>query len=126
MAGWTEDELRRVGQAEELQVSTLRRDGTLRPPVTIWVVRVGDDIYVRSAYGRANGWFRHALADPRGHIRAGGVDKDVTFVEPEVDVRGPVDEAYHAKYDRFGPDIVGTVTGPDSVTTTFRLVPREA
>ena len=126
MTAWTDDELRRVGRAEELQVSTLRRDGTLRPPVTIWVVRVGDEIYIRSAYGRGNGWFRRALAYPRGHIRAGGVEKDVTFVEPASDVHTAIDQAYHAKYDRYGPAIVGTVTGPDSASATFRVDPREA
>ncbi|MBE7700903.1 DUF2255 family protein [Oerskovia sp. Sa1BUA8] len=122
---WTDDELERVGRAEELQVSSLRPDGSLRPFVTIWVVRVGDDVYVRSAYGRGNGWFRRALADPRGRVRAGGVEKDVTFVEPDDAVDDAVTAAYHAKYDRHGPAIVGTVTGPDAVEATFRLDPRE-
>ena len=126
MTAWTHDELRKIGRAEELQVSTLRRDGTLRPPVTIWVVRVGDEIYIRSAYGRGNAWFRRALANPRGHIRAGGVDKDVTFTEPTSDVHAAIDAAYHAKYDRYGPAIVGTVTGPDTASATFRVDPREA
>ena len=126
MTAWTDDELRRVGRAEELQVSTLRRRGTLRPTVTIWVVRVGDEVDIRSAYGRGNGWFRRALADPRGHIRAAGVEKDVTFAEPASDVHAAIDEAYHAKYDRYGPAIVGTVTGPNGASATFRIDPREA
>ncbi len=125
-AVWTAQELDRIGQAEELQVSPARPDGTLRPYVTIWVVRVGDDIYVRSAHGRSNGWFRRALAHPQGHVRAGGVEKDVAFVEPSSDVHPAVDAAYHAKYDRYGPAIVGTVTGPGTAGTTFRLVPRPA
>ena len=62
MSSWTDDELRRVGGAEELQVASYRRDGSLRPYVTIWVVRSGDDLYVRSAYGPENGWFRRAEA----------------------------------------------------------------
>ncbi|MEK8228891.1 DUF2255 family protein [Oerskovia sp. M15] len=125
MTDWTDDELDRIGQAEELQVSSLRADGSLRPFVTIWVVRAGDDIYIRSAYGRDNGWFRRALADPRGRIRAGGVEKDVTFVEPAGDVHTAVDAAYHAKYDRHGPAIVGSVTGAAGAAATFRLEPRE-
>jgi hypothetical protein len=47
MTAWTPDELARVGQADELQISSRRADGDLRPFVTIWAVRVGDDIYVR-------------------------------------------------------------------------------
>ena len=54
MTAWTSDELSRIGQAEELQITSARPDGTMRPYVTIWVVRVGDDLYVRSAFGPTN------------------------------------------------------------------------
>lgn len=124
MTAWTDDELSRIGAAEQLQVSSYRTDGTLRPFVTIWTVRAGDDIYVRSAYGRDNGWFRRALASGTGRIRAGGVEKDVRFEEPEEHVHSVVDAAYHAKYDRHGPQIVGTVTGPHAVGETLRLLPQ--
>ena len=46
----------------ELQIASRRADGSLRKFVTIWAVRSGDDVYVRSAYGHDNGWFRRALA----------------------------------------------------------------
>jgi len=58
MTAWTNDELRNIGAAEELQIASVRRDGSLRNPVTIWVVRHGDDLYVRSVNGRAGTWFR--------------------------------------------------------------------
>jgi hypothetical protein len=35
-----------------------------------------------------------------------------------------VTAAYHEKYDRYGPRIVGTVVSGESTTTTLRLVPR--
>jgi hypothetical protein len=54
MTVWTSDELDKIAAAEELQVASLRRDGTLRNLVTIWVVRHGDDLYLRSAYGRTS------------------------------------------------------------------------
>ena len=47
-ATWTADELERIAAAEELEMSPLRPDGTPRRPGPIWVVRVGDDLYVRS------------------------------------------------------------------------------
>jgi hypothetical protein len=53
MGEWTSDELDKIAGAEELELASARRDGTLRKPVTIWVVRHGDDLYVRSVYGRA-------------------------------------------------------------------------
>jgi len=51
MTNWTSDELNKIGKAEELQIESLRSDGTLRNPVTIWVVRIHDDLYVRSVNG---------------------------------------------------------------------------
>ncbi|TRW44803.1 DUF2255 family protein [Georgenia yuyongxinii] len=122
---WTPDELDKVGRAEELQVSSLRRDGTARPFVTIWVVRAGEDIFIRSAYGPENGWFRRALASGLGRVRAGGVEKNVVFEQVGQEVQVAVDAAYHAKYDRHGPRIVNTVVGPGSELTTIRLVPRD-
>jgi len=123
-ATWTADELVRIGGAEELQVSSIRPDGTLRPYVTIWTVRVGDDIYIRSAYGSENPWFVRAKASGTGRIRAGGIEKDVTFAPAASDVHADIDAAYHAKYDRFGPRIVGTVVGSQAAQNTFRLLPR--
>ena len=72
MTTWTSDELDKIGRAEELQIASVRRDGTLRKPVTIWVVRHGDDLYVRSGYGRAAAWFRGTQLRHEGHIKAGG------------------------------------------------------
>lgn len=123
MTTWTATELARIGAADELQISSRRRDGSLRRFVTIWAVRHGDDIYVRSAYGPENGWFVRALASGEGRIRAGGVERDVTFERPDGSVDGGLDEAYHSKYDRYGRRIVGTVVGSDAARTTLRLVP---
>jgi hypothetical protein len=39
MTGWSEDEPRRIGAAEELQIAPVRRNGELRQPTTIWAVR---------------------------------------------------------------------------------------
>jgi hypothetical protein len=57
MTGWTNEELTRIGTATELELASRRGDGALGRPRTIWVVRVGDDLYVRSMNGRAGGWF---------------------------------------------------------------------
>ena len=123
MTTWTEDELRRVGDAEELQLASRRSDGTLRPYVTMWVVRAVDELYVRSAYGADNPWYRRAKASGTGRIRAGDVERDVTFADADADVHTAIDAAYHAKYDRYGPAIVGSVVGDRAVPVTIRLVP---
>jgi hypothetical protein len=124
MSTWTSDELSRIGAAEELQLASQRRDGTLRPYVTMWIVRTGDDLYVRSAYGPDNPWFRRAKASGAGRIRAGGLEQDVTFAEAAPGVHAAIDAAYHSKYDRYGPGIVGSVVGPGAEAVTIRLVPR--
>lgn len=52
--------------------------------MTIWVVRHGDDLYVRSYRGRSGSWFRGTQVRHEGHIQAGGVDKDVMFTGDRV------------------------------------------
>jgi hypothetical protein len=124
MPAWTADELSTIGKVTELQITSRRRDGSLRPFVTIWVVRSGDDLYVRSAYGRSNGWFQRALASGEGRIRAGGVERDVAFEEPGAALDADLHAAYHAKYDRYGPRLVATVVSPEAARSTLRLLPR--
>jgi hypothetical protein len=92
--------------------------------VTIWVVRRGDDLYVRSAYGRGSKWFTHLQERHEGHVRAGGVEKDVRFVEPDEDVDDAIDEAYRTKYRRYDASIVDPMVTPEVRATTLRLVPR--
>jgi hypothetical protein len=124
MTAWTSDELSKIETAEELRIASLRSDDTLRRPVTIWVVRVGDDLYVRSVRGRAGAWFRGTQVRHEGHIRAGGIDKDVTFEDADAGVSDQIDAAYRAKYSRYGARIVGSVLTPEARAATIKLVPR--
>ena len=124
MTTWMSDELKKIGTAEELQIASLRRDGTLRKPVIIWVVRLGDDLYVRSVNGRTSAWFRGVQTRYEGHIRAGGVDKDVTFVEEtDSDINDQIDTAYTTKYRRYA-SIAKSMVTPAVRAATVKLVPR--
>jgi hypothetical protein len=123
MSGWTAAELARVGEADELGIASRRPDGSLRPFVTIWFVTLGPDLYVRSAHGHDNPWFQRALASGEGRIRVGGVERDVAFEEPGPELVEDLHGAYHAKYDRYGQNIVGTVVSPEAARSTLRLVP---
>jgi len=124
MTTWTSDELTKVGAAEELEIASLRRDGTRRKPVTIWVVRLDDDLYIRSIYGRTSAWFRGTQVRHEGHIRAGGVEKDVTFVDADPNLNDRIDAAYRAKYRRYAESIIGTVVSSEARSATIKLVPR--
>jgi len=119
---WTADELGKIGNAEELQIASRRPDGSLRPFVTIWVAIAGAEIFVRSAYGYSNPWFQRALKAGRGRIRAGGVERDVTF-EPHPEADAAIDASFHAKYDRFGRAMVGTVVSDEAVRATLKVEP---
>ena len=81
MTTWTSEELTKIGAADELRIAPRHHDGTLRKPVIVWVVRHGDALYVRSVNGRTAAWFRGTQVRHEGHIRAGGIEKDVTFAE---------------------------------------------
>lgn len=124
MTTWTRDELSKVGTAEELEIAPLRRDGTLRNPVTIWVVRVGDDLYVRSAYGRSSKWFRGVQVRHEGRIRAGGVEKDVTFLKADPHLNDEIDAAYRGKYRRHGARYVNMMVSAEARSATIKLSPR--
>ena len=123
MSTWKGDELDTIGSAEELEIASVRRDGTLRQPVTIWVVRHDDDLYIRSVNGRASSWFRGAQARHEAHIEAGGVGKDVLLVETD-DMSDTIDAAYRAKYHRYSDSIVGSIVSPNARAATLKLVPR--
>jgi hypothetical protein len=126
MTGWTSDELTKIEAADELEIASLRTDDTLRNPTTIWVVRLGDDLYVRSVNGRTAAWFRGTQMRHEGRIRAGGVTKDVTFVDAEDAIDDQIDDGYRSKYRRYAPSIVGSVLTPEARSATIKLVPRSS
>lgn len=122
-SAWTNEELVKVGNAEELEIASVRSNGTMRNPVTIWVVRLDDYLYVRSVNGRTGAWFRGIQAHHEGHIQAGGVDKDVAFVE-EIDpnINDQIDAAYRKKYRHY-PTSVNHIVSPVARSATIKLVP---
>jgi hypothetical protein len=124
MSDWTAAELDRIGGADELEIAALGPDGTPRPATAIWVVRLGDDLYVRSCRGRRGGWFRSVLRRPEGRIRAGGVTHDVAFQEPDDADHAAIDQAYQIKYARYGNSYVDPMVSPDATAATLRLIAR--
>jgi hypothetical protein len=123
MTTWTHDELTKIGAADELEIAALRSDGTLRNPVTIWGVRCGDDLYVRSVNGRTSVWFRGIQVRHEAYIEAGGVEKNVTLVETD-DANDAIDAAYRSKYRRYAKAIVDSIASPQPRAATLKLVPR--
>lgn len=121
---WTEAELAAIDRNDEVGISSCRADGTLRAYVTIWAVSVNGRVYVRSAYGSDNPWYRRALASGRGSIRVGAIARDIDFVPADENEQDAVDTAYRAKYAARYPSIVAGISGSDVHGVTLRLVAR--
>jgi hypothetical protein len=126
MTQWKDDQLDKLGKAEEVQIASMRRDGTLRKPVTVWAVRHGDDLYVRSVKGRTGPWFRGVQEKHEGRIRGGGVQQDVAFVDEDHDTDDEIDGAYRAKYNRYAGPILNSVLTSEARSSTIKVVPRSA
>jgi hypothetical protein len=90
----------------------------------IWVVRLGDDLLVRSVNGRAVAWFRGTQVHHEGRIPDGGVTRDITFVDAKGDLDDRIDDAYRTKYRRYSPGIAGSALTPQARSATIRPIPR--
>ncbi|TMG10992.1 MAG: DUF2255 family protein [Chloroflexi bacterium] len=124
MSAWDNEALAKIAAAEEVRIASVRPDGTLRKPVTVWVVRHGDDLYVRSVRGRGGQWFRGTQERHEGRIRAGAVQQDVTFVDAARDIDDEIDAAYRAKYRRYAGSILNSVLTPEARSSTTKIEPR--
>jgi hypothetical protein len=98
-------------------------DGDPGADVPVWVVRVGDDLYVRSVKGRAGRWYQHLARSHHGRVSAGGLQCEVRVEDPGVAVNAEIDAAYAEKYGRWGDRYIEAMTTPDVTSTTLRLLP---
>jgi hypothetical protein len=120
LTSWTDDELAAIAGANELSVAPSRDDGTMESPRIVWVVRRGDDVYVRSVNGDEGAWFRVAQASHAGHISAGGLEVDISFEDADHALDDAIDDEYRRKYGR--SSAVEHITSPKAQATTLRIV----
>lgn len=125
MATWTPEDLTTIGAAEEVAVVTHRNDGTLGRPVTIWLVRLDDDLYIRSVNGRDSGWFRGTQRSANGQLHIGHRSLDVSFVAADPALNDELDAAYRRKYRRY-PSSVDRIVSPPARAATLKVMPRAA
>ena len=96
--------LKRYG-GEGVLIASRRADGALRRWVPVWVVSTGGQVYVRTWYRRETGWFGQVLASHQARIRVPGLEADVAVDDVGEGVpglRAEIDDAYRAKYGRYG------------------------
>ena len=119
---WSASELELVDRAPELQLASRRPDGSIRPFVTVWMVRVGADVYVRSGagYGGVSKWFPRARDAGDGMVRVEDREWPAIFthLDPADPAHPDIDGAYVHKYGgSFG------MTAPATHQHTLRLTP---
>jgi hypothetical protein len=78
----------------------------------------------RPGYGRSSNWFRGTQERHEGHISAGGVEKDVRFVDADSSIKDPIDAAYRKKYRRYAGRYLDPMVSQEARGTTIKLVPR--
>ena len=126
MSAWSQDDLGRLGAAGEVEVSSVRRDGSLSPTRTVWIVRVGDQLYLRSVNGPDGAWYRLTRAFHQGRIKASGVVRDLTWVDVDAAEQPDVDPAVDAEYARKyqgATSAIAHITSPLARATTMRVEP---
>ncbi|MFW0793501.1 DUF2255 family protein [Gordonia sp. CPCC 205515] len=118
---WSTEQLDLIGESEELHITSHRQDGSLRKWIPIWVVRVDDDLYIRSAYGADGAWYRHATAGT-ARVQVGNFESDATLERvTDAQANDRVAEAYRAKYHN-QPGALKPMLDAPSAESTVRLV----
>jgi hypothetical protein len=123
MTPWSQDDLCRIGEADDFHISPYREDGTtLGTPTWIWSVVVDDDVFVRAYNGTGSRWYRAATTQGAGSVRAAGLEKAVVFEPVDGAVNDRIDDAYRSKYA--GSPYLDPMIGARARAATVRVVPR--
>ena len=121
---WSQDDLDLLGRTGEVEVSSVRTDGSWSRPRTVWIVRVGDELYVRSVNGPDAAWYRSTRSRHQGRVEARGKVRDVTWVDVDgaeyPDIDPAVDAEYARKY-RGSTSAIAHINSAVARTTTMRV-----
>lgn len=124
MATWSKEELRKIGETDDLHISPFREDGmTYGTPTWIWSVVVDGELYVRAYNGRKSRWYGAAIRQKAGRITAAGKTTEVTFEPVEGAIQDRIDDAYRAKYK--ASEYLSPMLGARARSATVRVSPRD-
>ena len=122
---WSDEELERIVEADDLLIAPFRDDGkTYGTPTWIWSVGVEGGLYVRAYNGVKSRWHRAAMRQNAGRIVAGGLTRKVAFAPVEGSIQEPIDEAYRVKYR--GSLYLAPMIGDRARAATVRITPTGA
>lgn len=118
---WADDDLRRLSDLRELQISVPLASGEHGPWTPIWVVVVDGGVYVRTWRRRETGWYGRARRLAAARIRLAGAVIDVVVTASAVERAAGIDAAYRAKYGEAGARSMVT---DEAAASTLRLTPK--
>ena len=99
MSTWNKDELAKIAATDDLHISPFREDGeTYGTPTWIWSVVVEGNLYVRPYNGHGSRWYKAAMQQGAGRIRAAVLSKEVSFADAAKVPQEAIDIAYRKKY----------------------------
>jgi hypothetical protein len=124
MDAWTQDELRKIAETDDLHVAPFRDDGkTYGTPTWIWSVVVDGALYVRAYNGQRSSWYQAALRQRAGRITAAGMPRDVAFEPVDGEINNRIDDGYRAKYK--GSPYLDPMIAKRARAATVRVIPRQ-
>lgn len=122
MSTWSNEELSRIAESDDLHISPFREDGvTYGTPTWIWSVVVGESLYVRAYYGQNSRWYQAAVQQNAGRITVAGMTKEVAFEPVEGEIGDLIDNAYRAKYK--GSPCLNSMISTRARSATVKVVP---
>jgi hypothetical protein len=114
-----------LARIREIELETTSLDGTQTHRTIIWVVTVGDEVFVRSERGTAGRWYREARHTPNLILHAKDEAIPVTAVPAaDPDSVSEVSDALAAKFSRVSAAWTAAMLQPHTLETTLRLDPR--
>ena len=120
---WSQGELRRMAETDDLHIAPFREDGvTCGTPTWIWSVVVDDALYVRAYNGPQSRWYQAAIRQKAGRITAAGMTKEVAFEPVEGPINDRIDEAYRVRYR--GSPYLDPMIGARARSATVEVMPR--
>lgn len=117
---WTIEQLETLTAAGVIGLSSTRADGSASPWWPIWVVVVGDQVFVRSTDGPDKVWFRNALRRGSGRVKTGTAVFDVAFEDHQQQPQRAITQAYLTKYQDSSP---WSLRRASASTSTIKISP---
>ncbi|MBY5750995.1 DUF2255 family protein [Rhizobium leguminosarum bv. viciae] len=121
---WSDDELSKIDQADDLKIAPFREDGaTYGTPTWIWEVVVDGSLYVRGYHGQKSRWYQAAVHQKAGRIIAAGMTRTVAFEPVDGPINDRIDDAYRAKYHK--SQYLPPMVSARARAATVRITPRD-